>query len=110
MIVRQEKIASEIRKILSVKLLKTPAFLTILKVKLNTDLSVAKIHFSLFGQNRQCDETLKFLASQKKNLRKEIGHQIKLRAVPELQWIRDDTLEHADQINRLIKNISLENK
>ncbi len=105
MIKRQDRIASEVRKVLSTRLLKTPAILTILKVKLNSDLSVAKIYFSLFGSNLQCDETLKFLDIERKNLRKEVGNRLKLRITPELKWVQDDSVKHADEINCLLNSI-----
>lgn len=103
MSVRTGRVGAEIRKILSAKLLKTPAFLTILEVEMSPDLLVAKIYFSLFGSDAQCKQTLEFLEQEKKSLRMEIGRQVKLRMTPELHWIRDNTPERADRIHQLLK-------
>ncbi len=103
MSLRTERVASEIQKVLSRKLLKTPAFLTILEVEMSPDLTSAKIYFSLFGSEAQCKQTLDFLEQEKKALRMEVGRQIKLRLTPELNWIRDNTPERADRIHQLLK-------
>jgi ribosome-binding factor A len=103
MSVRPQRVASEIQKVLSSKLLKTPAFLTILEVEVSPDLSVAKIFFSLFGSEPQIKQTLEYLETEKKALRQWVGREVKLRMVPEIQWIRDNTPERADRIHRLLK-------
>ena len=103
MSVRTERVGSEIQKVLSAKLLKTPAFLTVLEVEMSPDLTIAKVYFSLFGSDSQCQRTLEFLEQEKKALRMEVGRQVKLRLVPELTWIRDNTPERADRIHQLLK-------
>lgn len=103
MSVRTQRVGSEIQKLLSSKLLKTPAFLTLLEVEMSPDLSSAKVYFSLFGSDAQCQETLSWLEHEKKSLRMEVGRQIKLRLTPELTWIRDNTPERADRIHQLLK-------
>ncbi|MES2504985.1 MAG: 30S ribosome-binding factor RbfA [Myxococcota bacterium] len=103
MSIRPKRVGSEIQKVLSAKLLKTPAFLTILDVEVTPDLSAAKVFFSLFGSDEKCQQTLVYLEQEKKALRQEIGRQVKLRLTPELIWIRDDTPERADRIHQLLK-------
>lgn len=103
MSVRTQRVGSEIQKVLSSKLLKTPAFLTILEVEMSPDLAIAKIYFSLFGSDKQVQQTLEYLEQEKKALRMEVGRLVKLRIVPELNWIRDNTPERADRIHTLLK-------
>lgn len=103
MSVRTQRVGSEIQKVLSSKLLKMPAFLTILEVEMSPDLAIAKIYFSLFGSEAQIQQTLEFLEQEKKALRMEVGRLVKLRIVPELNWIRDNTPERADRIHNLLK-------
>lgn len=103
MTIRSSRISSEIKKILAVKLLKMPAFLTILDVNLSNDLSVAKIYFSLFGNAIQCEQTLKALEQEKKVLRMEVARKLKQRIVPELIWLMDKSLSRADKICQLLK-------
>ncbi|MBH1988642.1 MAG: 30S ribosome-binding factor RbfA [Myxococcaceae bacterium] len=103
MSIRMERVGTEIQKVLSSQLLKTPAFLTILEVKVSPDLSSAEIYFSLFGSEAQCHETILFLEDRKKALRMEVGKQVKLRLTPELIWIRDYSPERADRIHQLLK-------
>lgn len=103
MSVRTGRVGAEIKRVLSTKLLKTPAFLTVLEVEMSPDLAIAKIYFSLFGSEAQCAQTLAFLEQEKKALRMEVARQVKLRIVPELNWIRDNTPERADRIHQLLK-------
>lgn len=103
MTIRSLRISSEIKKILAIKLLKMPAFLTILDVNLTHDLSTAKIYFSLFGNAAQCRQTLEILEQEKKLLRMEIGRKLKQRIVPELVWLIDKSLSRADKICQLLK-------
>src|SRR3989338_7874185 len=104
--IRSQRVAAEIKKVLSGELLKTPAFLTILEVDASTDLKSAKIYFSLFGSEKACTQTLNLLELEKKSLRQKIAQELSLRITPELHWIRDNTPERADRINRLLKQDS----
>ncbi len=103
MSIRPQRVASEIQKVLSSKLLKTPAFLTILEVEVSPDLSVAKVFYSLFGSELQIKHTIEYLEAEKKALRQLVGREVKLRIVPEIQWVRDNSPERADRISQLLK-------
>ena len=77
---------------------------TVTTVRVTEDLSIAKVYLSIFPVK----ETEKLLKQIKEKttffrniLAKKIRHQI--RVIPELHFFIDDSADHADEINRLLK-------
>jgi ribosome-binding factor A len=74
------------------------------KVKVPTDLSIAKVYISVFP-NDQAQKILEEIEVVKHTIRHQISqltrHQ--LRRMPELQFYIDDSLEYIDGINRSLK-------
>ena len=110
---RSEKVAEAIQKIVSellVRGLKDPriGFVTITGVKMTDDLSMAKVFFSVVGTDEDKKNTLAGLKSAAGFIRKEVGSHLKLRHVPEIQFRFDDSLERANTIERLLRQINEE--
>jgi ribosome-binding factor A len=110
---RSEKVAEAIQKIVSellVRGLKDPriGFVTITGVKMTDDLSMAKIYFSVVGSEEDKKHTQAGLQSASGYIRKEVGSHLKLRHVPEIHFRFDDSLERANNIERLLRQISEE--
>lgn len=82
------------------------AFITVTQVRVSPDLSVAKVYLSFFT-NGDKKAMLKQVASQswqiKKILAGTVGKQ--LRKIPDLTFFIDDSLDYAEEIDRLLKNI-----
>ncbi|MFM7620530.1 MAG: ribosome-binding factor A, partial [Alphaproteobacteria bacterium] len=77
-------------------------------------LKNAKVYLNIFNQNQQLkSKILNYFNSIEKNLRFELGKQIKLRYTPELSFIEDKTQESAFKIEKIIadekKNYDLQN-
>lgn len=77
---------------------------TVTRIRVSPDLSVAKVYLSLFPVKNPID-ALEILNQQKKFFRtllaKELRHQ--LRIMPELIFYLDDSAEYAEEIDRLLK-------
>jgi len=106
---RLERVAEEIRKVVSERLVRglkvdLPAFVTISHVEVSKDMSSAKIYYSLFGSDEQCAATEVTLAEQKAALRFEVGKKVRLRHTPDLVFVRDNTPERAARINQLLND------
>ena len=80
-------------------------FVTITSVDLSGDLSVAKIYFSVLGEEDAAEESRKALERAKGFIRREIGHRIKLRHVPEIHFLYDRSIEHGSHIDALLEQI-----
>lgn len=82
------------------------AFVTITEVKVTPDLSGAKVYLSLFKQNNP-EALLETIRLHTKEIRKVLGNRIRnqVRIIPDLHFFIDDTLEYAEKINSIMKNI-----
>jgi len=76
------------------------------KVKVPTDLSIAKIYISVFP-NAEASKMLEELNVVKSKIRHEISQRTRhqLRRMPELQFYIDDSLEYMEGIDRSLKGI-----
>lgn len=76
--------------------------LTITEVSVSNDLSFARIYFTVID-SEQVPEVLSILNRATGFLRKQLGHKLKLRLVPELKFIYDSSVEQGQQISDLIE-------
>ena len=83
-------------------------FLTITRVKLTPDLQQARVFYTTIGDDRQRAETAKALRRASTFLRRQIGRRLRLKHVPELQFLYDESIERQDRIERIIQDIHTE--
>lgn len=107
---RTEKVAGTIQKMLSDILLrhvKDPDLnlVTILHVKISRDLRNAKVYFSVLGDQEHKKRAILAMNRAKGFLRSEVGQQLQLRLVPEMDFIYDNSTEYAMHINQLINQL-----
>jgi ribosome-binding factor A len=79
--------------------------ITVTVVRITPDLSIAKIYLSVFNTGEKSDpltEIQEHMGRIKNELGKKIRHQ--LRVMPELHFFLDDSLDYADNIDRLLNN------
>ncbi|MDE6341218.1 MAG: 30S ribosome-binding factor RbfA, partial [Muribaculaceae bacterium] len=72
-------------------------------VKVSPDLSVAKAYLSIFPPERSA-EILANIKAQSKTVRYELAQSVKqvLRKCPDLSFFLDDSLDYAENIDRLL--------
>lgn len=109
---RQERLAAEIKKILSMILLdavKDPRIdfsaVSVNRVDLSNDLSFARIYFSILAEESRREDILNALLKAKGYIRTELGKHIKLRHVPELDFKLDKSIEQGFRIAALLDEI-----
>ena len=71
-------------------------------VDLSRDLSVAKVYFNLLDPDQDPKPAAEALRHAAGFLRGKLGRAIKVRHVPELRFLHDDSAEQAVRIGRLI--------
>lgn len=78
-------------------------------VKLTPDLLEARIYLSLF-QIKDVSATMKMIGDKGWEIKRELALRVKhqLRRIPTLEYIHDDTLEHADKMEALFRKINVE--
>ena len=81
------------------------SMITVTKVKVTPDLSVAKVYLSLFATSDK-DEMLKAVRSHTKEIRGKLGNRVKnqLRVVPNLNFYLDDSLDYIENIDNLLND------
>lgn len=105
-----ERINSELAKQLSVIFrfeLNDPrihGMLTVLEVKTSDDLSHARVYVSYFGDPALKEETFDALNNCTGHMRNLLKQRVKMRIVPFLRIIPDDSIEQAKQLTDLIEN------
>lgn len=77
-------------------------FVTVTDVDVTSDLSFAKVYFTVL-ENKE--ETLKSLKRAKGFIRRELADRVELRHIPELQFIYDESIEYGKRIEEVIKKI-----
>ena len=71
-------------------------------VELSRDLSVARVYFSLLDPDADAAEALEGLERASGFLRGKLGRAIKVRHVPELRFVHDDSAAEAVRLAELI--------
>lgn len=81
------------------------ALITVTKVSVTRDLSIARIYLSLFGVKDK-KELLEKIRVHKSEMRYHLGNKIRkqVRIVPELEFFEDDSLDYIENIERLLKS------
>ena len=108
--IRAERVASLIKEEVSDIISKvleheSVGFWTVTNVRVSPDLRYAKIYISIYGDKVIQQNTIRKIESMKKTIRQRLGSRLSLRFVPEIEFYLDDTLEHVDRINALLKQI-----
>ena len=109
-IARQERVAEAVRAAVAEFLIlnlanTTPGFISVSRVKMAPDLKLANVYFTIYGDEKAVKETFKTLEHTMGRIRYHVGQEVPLKYVPELRFFIDDSLEYADRINRVIKDL-----
>lgn len=80
-------------------------FVTITHAELSPDYRHAKVFVSILGSPGEQEETFKVLTHAAGYVRSKIGQRIRLRFTPEIQFVRDDSIQHVDRIFRILDEI-----
>ena len=77
--------------------------LSIVKVDVSGDLSYATIYVSAIEGAEKTKESVKALKGAAGYLRRELGSKMKLRKVPELRFVADDSINISANISKIIE-------
>ena len=110
---RTDRISEEVKKELSsvirdLKDPRIPMMTSVVKVDVTNDLRYAKAYISVMGNDEEKKAAIKGLTAAAGFIRREIGSRIKLRCVPEFNFVIDTTIEYGAHINKLLNDISSE--
>ena len=81
------------------------SLISVVRVEVTNDLSYATCYISAFEGYEKTKESVKGLRSAAGYMRRELGHALQLRHVPELRFVADDSIEHSAHINKLLIDV-----
>jgi ribosome-binding factor A len=85
-------------------------FLTVTAVRLTRDRSIARIYYTVLNDEEDQSRSHKALERASGFLRSHLAKSFKMRRVPELQFFRDQTLEHGNRIEDIFAKIKEESE
>ena len=77
-------------------------FVTVTRVQMTPDLQIARVHYTALGDEKQRQKTAQALGRVAAYLRRQIGSRLRLKRVPELQFLYDESIAGQDRIEQLI--------
>jgi len=80
-------------------------FVTVTDVKLTPDLHEAKVFVTTLGEIADCDALLLGLKRATGYIRGELGRRLKLKHIPQLEFIFDDSYDKQERILSLLDQI-----
>ncbi|MBI3271381.1 MAG: 30S ribosome-binding factor RbfA [Planctomycetes bacterium] len=107
---RQEKIARELQRALAQIIpyeLTDPRIqhVTITRVEATADLRTAKVFFSVLGGEKESRRVIWGLIHAKRFIQAAVGRRVKLRILPQLTFVYDDSIAGSIRIIRLVESL-----
>ena len=111
---RPDRVGDQIRETLSELLTRGAVhdpgigFITLTRVQVSADLQVAHIYYTSLGDPKARKETAKALDRATPFFRRQIGARLRLRRVPEIDFRFDESVEHQDRIEQILRDLHAE--
>jgi len=80
-----------------------PTMLTITRVELNVDLSVARCFVSIVGDDKVAEGALEGLHKAAGFLRGQVGRRVGLQHAPELRFASDPSIDVAEKLTAIVR-------
>ena len=82
--------------------------MSIVRVEVTNDLSYCTVQISAIEGLDRAKQAVKGLKSASGFIRRELGHRLKLRHVPELIFNATDSIEYSAHISRILNDLDVE--
>ena len=105
---RPERIAEQIKEEVSQIVLggmqdQRIGFVTVTDAEVSPDLRYARIYVSILGSAKQVAESMAALNAATGFIRRQLGRGLRLRYIPNLHFVHDETIETAARIEEILK-------
>jgi len=107
---RPDRVADQVRSELAILLareVRDPGigFVTMTRVQLTADLQQARVYYTALGDEKGRQSTARALERAVPFLRRQIGSRLRLKHVPALQFVYDESIAGQDRIEQLLNEI-----
>ena len=82
---------------------------TITKVKMSSDLKLARIYFTIFGGDSKSAAAAEGFESARGFIKRNLARRLGLRYMPDLHFFYDDSFDYGSHIDQLLKKIETDN-
>lgn len=107
----QKEISSVISNKLRSKYPELSTIISVTEADVASDLKSAKIYVSIFDTDHEKGEkSFEILKENAGFIRHELSKVMRLRTVPELRFILDDSMEYGSKIDRILNNLETDKK
>jgi len=106
------RVNDEIRKEISSLLMheirdpRLSGLLSVTEVDTSPDLRCAKVYVSVMGTEEEKKQVEKGLAAASGFIRRGLGERLTLRFIPELSFLRDDSIERGSRLLEIINDVA----
>lgn len=81
-------------------------FISVTDAEVTPDLSFARIYVSVLAPGEEAERVLKALEHAAPFVRRQLAPRLKLREMPEIRFVRDDSLERGARVDELLRKIA----
>ena len=112
---RRSRIAEEIHKSIA-KIISTDlkgsqlGLITVTNVDVSPDYKNAKVYVTQLNDDTSPEKTIDYLANNARHFKSNIAVSLRLRTIPRLNFIYDDSIQRALYLNKLIEGVSSEDQ
>lgn len=113
---RTDRIAAEMKRVVSdiirteLKDPRIPVVTSVTRLKLAKDLKFAKIYVSFYGSEADKKGAMQALKASAGLIRYQIGQKMTIRALPELTFALDESIEYGSYMSERISQVRAEDK
>jgi len=81
-------------------------FISVTDAEVTPDLSFARIYVSVLGPDEEAERVLKALEHAAPFVRRQLAPRLKLREMPEIRFVRDDSMERGARVDELLRKLA----
>lgn len=102
-----EAVHHEISALL-LKGLKDPriGFVTVTGVEMTSDLHLAKVYYTVIGDEKARKDSAAGLQSSVPFIRRQLGRVLRMRFIPEVVFVYDESIEYGERIESIIREFN----
>ena len=107
---RTEKVAQQLKREIS-KILLTEVrdprigFLTVTNVKVSPDLRIARVYYTILGDDKLIHSAQEGLESASGYIRKLVAHRMKIKFIPEIKFYFDQELTRRLKVDKILDEL-----
>jgi ribosome-binding factor A len=79
-------------------------FVSLTEVSLSPDFKDCRVYVSVYGDDQQKNEAMAGLRSATGFIRAKLAGMLEIRTIPELHFLRDDSIERGSRVLKLLKD------